>query len=149
MLKDIDELKKLLNSKVDCSLFDEEMGRLKNLINQLASSGKEISTPIVQTGPSISSKELNDIREAIKKVAEHEEKFKNLNIDTLLKKLNQLQEDVHKTRTDIMKLENDKAEKLNVEGSFKRVDKELKKLNDWCENLDEMIKKLMNTNNDQ
>lgn len=47
MLKDIEELKKMLGDKVDCSLFDEEIERLKNLINQLASSGKEISAPIV------------------------------------------------------------------------------------------------------
>jgi hypothetical protein len=39
------------------------------------------------TGPQISSKELNDIREAIKKVWEHEEKFKQLNIDALMKRL--------------------------------------------------------------
>jgi hypothetical protein len=31
--KEVDELKKLLSNKVDCSLFDEEIDRLKNLIN--------------------------------------------------------------------------------------------------------------------
>ena len=66
MEKDIEELKKLMGNKLDCSLFDEEMEKLKNLINSLA--GKDIKTPIISTGPSISSKELNDIRDAIKKI---------------------------------------------------------------------------------
>lgn len=90
MQKDIEELRNMLKDKVDCSLFDSEIEQIKNLINQLASSGKEISAPIVQTGPSISSKELNDFREAIKKVAEHDEKLKSLNLDSILKKLSQL-----------------------------------------------------------
>jgi predicted nuclease with TOPRIM domain len=66
MEKDIDELKKLMSNKLDCSLFDEEIDKLKNLINSLA--GKELKTPLIASGPSISSKELNDIRDAIKKI---------------------------------------------------------------------------------
>jgi hypothetical protein len=42
MEKDIEELKGLLKNKVDYNIFDEEMERLKNLINQLSSSGGEI-----------------------------------------------------------------------------------------------------------
>ena len=42
----------------------------------MANSGKEIKAPIIQSGPSISTKELNELRELIKKVAEHEEKLK-------------------------------------------------------------------------
>jgi hypothetical protein len=42
MEKDIDELKKLMKTKVDCSLFDEEMERLKNAINSISSSGGEV-----------------------------------------------------------------------------------------------------------
>jgi hypothetical protein len=57
------------------------MEKLKDLINQLASSGKDIKVPIVQSGPSISSKELNEIREMMKKVAEHDEKLKSMNLD--------------------------------------------------------------------
>lgn len=59
---------------------------MRNLINSL--QGKDIKTPIVQSGPSITSKELNDIRECIKKVAEHDEKLKGLNLDAIMKKLN-------------------------------------------------------------
>jgi predicted nucleic acid-binding Zn-ribbon protein len=42
MEKDIDELKKLMKTKVDSSLFDEEMERLKNAINSISSSGGEV-----------------------------------------------------------------------------------------------------------
>ena len=87
MQRDIEELKSLFGNKVDCSLFDAEIEALKNLINQLASSGKDIKAPIVQSGPSISSKELNDFREALKKVAEHEVKLKGLNLESILKRL--------------------------------------------------------------
>jgi chromosome segregation ATPase len=47
MEKDIDELKAMMSNKTDCSLFDSEIEKLKDLINQLASSGKEIKAPIV------------------------------------------------------------------------------------------------------
>ena len=75
MEKDIEELKGLVKNKVDYNIFDEEMERLKNLINQLSSSGGEIKQ-IVPTGPSISSKEMSEIRDAIKKVYEHDEKLR-------------------------------------------------------------------------
>lgn len=42
-----------------------------------------------------------------------------------------------------MKLENEKADKIKVEDDFKRVDRELKQLNEWCARLEDMIKKLM------
>lgn len=87
MEKDIEELKAQMKNKLDCSLFDEEMDRFKNLINSLSSSDGEIKAPIIQSGPSISTKELNEIREALKKVAEHEEKFKLLSLDAILKRL--------------------------------------------------------------
>jgi hypothetical protein len=45
MVSDISDLKKLLSQKIDNSLFDEEIDKLKNLINSLA--GKELKTPIV------------------------------------------------------------------------------------------------------
>lgn len=86
MEKDIEELKGLFKNKVDYSIFDEEMERLKNLINQLSSSGGEIKQ-IVSTGPSISSKEMSEIREAIKKVYEHDEKLRLLNVEGIMKRL--------------------------------------------------------------
>jgi hypothetical protein len=60
------------------------MENLRNLINQLA--GKEIQVPI-SNGPSLSHKELADMKEAIKKVWEHEEKLKGIDLHSLLKKL--------------------------------------------------------------
>jgi chromosome segregation ATPase len=87
MQKDIEELKALLGNKVDYNVFDEEMEKIRDLINSLASSGKEIKAPIIQSGPSISTKDMNDIKEMMKKVAEHEEKLKNLNLDAIMKKL--------------------------------------------------------------
>lgn len=77
MEKDIEDLKALMKNKVDCSLFDEEIERMKNLINALAAKGGEVK-PIIPTGPTLSTKDLNDIREAIKKVAEHEERLNKM-----------------------------------------------------------------------
>jgi hypothetical protein len=51
MQKDIDELKK---NKVDNNNFYSEIDSIKELINQLASSGTEIKAPIMSSGPSIS-----------------------------------------------------------------------------------------------
>jgi hypothetical protein len=62
MQRDIDELKTRMNGKIDCEMFDSEIQMIKDLINQLASSGKEITAPIISSGPSISTKELNDLR---------------------------------------------------------------------------------------
>ena len=81
-----------MNNKVDSSLFDEELEKLRELINQLASSGTEIKAPIVPSGPSISSKELQDIREALKKIAEHEDKLKGWS--DLLKRVQKLEEEM-------------------------------------------------------
>lgn len=139
MLKDIEELKKMMGDKVECSTFDEEIDRLKNLINQLASSGTEIKAPIVQTGPSLSSKDLNDLREALKKIAEIEQKLKDLSLDGILKRLSVLEADMINAKTDISKvdmeakrLEHDKVDKKNVEAELKKIQIELQKLNDWC-----------------
>jgi hypothetical protein len=98
MLKDIEELKKLIKNSVDRGSFDEEIERLKNLINSLASSGVEIKAPLIQTGPSISSKDLADLRALVKKVAEHEEKIGglNINIDQIIKKIGLLTDEVAK-----------------------------------------------------
>ena len=90
MEKDIEELKELLKNKLDCSLFDEKMERMKNIINSLNTLGGE-PKPIIPAGPSLSTKEITDMREAIKKVREHEEKFKNLSLNAILKKLQELE----------------------------------------------------------
>jgi hypothetical protein len=76
MQRDIEELKKLMGNKLDCSMFDEEMQKMRDLINSL--QGKELKTPLVQAGPSMSSKDLNDIKEAMKKIVEHDEKIAKL-----------------------------------------------------------------------
>ena len=115
-----------MKDKVACSLFDDETEKLKNLINSLASNGGEIKQ-LVPSGPSLSSKDLNEIKEVIKKVAEHEEKLQKMNLDALLKRLKSMEDDLKMKadKTDIFKLESDKAEKLYVEGEFKRVQREL------------------------
>lgn len=46
-----------------------------------------MKAPIIQTGPSFSSKEMNDIKEAIKKIAELEEKVNAMHIENINKKL--------------------------------------------------------------
>jgi len=93
MEKDISDLKKLMSSKIENTLFEEELDKLKNLINSLA--GKELKTPLIQTGPSLSSKEISDFKDALKKIGEHEEKInkltndvKGINIESIIKRLN-------------------------------------------------------------
>lgn len=93
MQKDIDELKKRLLSKTDQALFDEEIDRLKDLINQLVNSGKDIKAPIV-TGPSLSAKEIADMREAIKKVWEHEKRLEGFDLDKILKSIERNAKDI-------------------------------------------------------
>ena len=129
-----------MGSKTDCLVFDEEIERIKNLINQLGSSGKEI-VPIVSSGPSMSSKDLNDIKDAMKKVWEHEEKLRGFNLESILKRLDKLHDEVNKKgdKTDIMRLESEKAEKLYVQGEFKKTYREIDLLKDWCTKLEEYM----------
>lgn len=48
MEKDIEELKSMMNNKLDCSTFDEELDKFRNLINSLASSNGDIkAAPII------------------------------------------------------------------------------------------------------
>lgn len=61
--------------KVENDVFEEEINKLKNLINQLA--GKEIKAPLINNS-GFSAKEMAEIREALNKIAEH---------DTLLAKI--------------------------------------------------------------
>lgn len=123
MEKDIEELKKM---KVDVSLYDEEMDRIKNILNQIASS--QGGKPILPTGPTVTAKDLADLRECMRKLAEHDERLKAIN-------------------TELFKLDSDKAEKLFVEGEFKRVNRELEQLREWFAKLDDKFKLAMaNTN---
>jgi hypothetical protein len=48
-----------MQTKVDSSFFEDELDRLKNLLNQLASSGGEVKQ-IIQTGPTFNSKDFTD-----------------------------------------------------------------------------------------
>lgn len=119
------------------------------MINQMA--GKEVQAPIVQSGPSISTKEMNDIREAMKKIAEHTDKIaklekdmKGINIEQIMKRLNQLAEELKSKadKGDIFRLENEKAEKITVEGEFERVWREIEGLKKWLSKVDETVSEL-------
>jgi len=79
------DLKNKLNEKVENSLFYEEIDRLKDLINQLASSGVNVTAPLIQMGPQLSTKDLTEIKEAIKKIAVLEDQIKEMNIEPLIK----------------------------------------------------------------
>ena len=125
MLKDIEELKKLIKNTVDVTSFEEEIERIKNLINQLASSGTEIRAPLIAQGPQMSSKDLADLRELVKKVADHEDRISgvtkrvtgheerisglNINIDQIIKKIGLLTDEVAK-----------KADSATVTAEFKK-----------------------------
>ncbi len=75
-----------MKDRVENATFYDEIDRIKDLINQLGSSDKDFK-PLVSTGPSLTSKELNDIKEIIKKVAVLEDKTKNLDVEKIMKKL--------------------------------------------------------------
>lgn len=135
MLKDIENLKK---NMVTADIFDAEMENLRNLINQLA--GKEIQVPN-SSGANISQKELADIKEAIKKVWEHEEKLKGIDLYGLMKKVEKIQEELKlkADKSDILRLDFDKADKSYVDGEFKKIYKDLEMLKDWCAKLEEYM----------
>lgn len=81
--KDIEELKKMFATKIDCELFDTEINNLKALINQIASSGNsdiKMAPLAVSTGPQISTKELNEFREAARLANLHAVDFKKIAI---------------------------------------------------------------------
>jgi len=63
----------------------------------------------------------------LKKVAEHDEKLKGINLESMMKKLKSLEEEMSKKadKGEIMRLENDKAEKFYVEGEFKTTAREI------------------------
>src|SRR5438105_1692400 len=121
MEKDIEYLKSTINNKLDCSDFDEEMDKLKALINSLASSKDGIKTPLVPTGPSLSTKEINDLKEALKKINEMEEKMKNF--DQIMKRLSKLEHEVEK-------LDKEKADKKDLDKLKKKIDKLKKRLSE-------------------
>ena len=130
-----------MKNKLDCSLFDEEMERLKNAINSLSSSSGD-PKPIIPTGPTLSSKEITDIREAIKKVWEHEDKLKNLNLDDLLKRLHEVEKDVKENKHDIKKLDDEKMDKKKVKEKVKKLKKKIEELRDLISKLESAVKTL-------
>ena len=86
---------------------------------------------------------MNEIREIIKKVGEHEDKLKSLSLDSLTKKVNQLIEEMKgkADKGEIMRLESEKAEKISVDIEFKKIWKEIESLKSWSEQMDELIRK--------
>ena len=94
------------------------MDKIKNILNQIASSGGK---PLLPTGPTVTAKDLADLRECMRKLAEHDERLKAVN-------------------TELFKLDTDKAEKLYVEGEFKRVNRELEQLREWFSKLEDKFK---------
>jgi hypothetical protein len=68
--------------------------------------------------------------------------MKGINIESIIKRLNQMGEEI-KTKadkTDIFKLESEKADKINVESEFKRVWREIESVKLWLTKLDEEVK---------
>ena len=64
----------MISGKVECELFDEEINALKNMIAALSTGDdKPAITQQIIAGPSISSKDLNRIKELGVKVNELEE----------------------------------------------------------------------------
>lgn len=67
--------------------------------------------------------------------------LKGINIESILKRLNQLSEELKAKadKTDILRLESEKAEKISVEGEFKRVWREIESLKNWLSQLDDQF----------
>lgn len=72
----------------------------------------------------MSQKDLNELKELVKKVADHD-----LKLDDILKRLKSCE-------TESSRLDKEKADKSTII-------KELQQLSEWCSRLEEMIKKLM------
>ena len=68
--------------------------------------------------------------------------MKGINIESIIKRLNQMAEDIKSKadKTDIFKLESEKADKINVESEFKRVWREIESLKSWLTKLDDEVK---------
>ncbi len=71
-----EELRALIKEAVLADTFDAEIENLKNLINSLGSTSGDAPKPIVASGASISTKELNEIRDALRRLKELEERLK-------------------------------------------------------------------------
>lgn len=69
MQKEIEELKKGASLKVDQSVFEEEIERIEDLINQLANSGKDIKVPVMSSS-GVNLKDFADLREQVKRLQE-------------------------------------------------------------------------------
>jgi len=70
--------------------------------------------------------------------------LKGASLQEILRKINQLTNEVQlkADKTAIFKLETDKAEKLYVEGEFKRVQRELDQIREWLLKLDDNLKRV-------
>jgi hypothetical protein len=81
---------------------------------------------------------MNEIREAIKKVYEHDEKLRLLNVDGILKRLQQLEHDIKDKadKSDIKKLDEHKADKKNVKEDIEKVWKDIEELRDLITKLE-------------
>ncbi len=102
----------------------------------------------------MSTKEINELRDALKKIAEHEEKIaklqtelKGINIEAIIKRLNHLSEELKSKadKSDIFKLESEKSDKITVESEFQRVWREIEQLKVWVSKLDESVTKILKT----
>lgn len=104
---EIEELKKLLKDledkitdKVGCEQFDQEINYLKQLINSMGKDGGDgPPAPLIPTGPSLSTKDMNQLKDMFDKFPKLEDminelwdKFKNLDPDSLLERLKQIEE---------------------------------------------------------
>ena len=76
------ELERVLHTKVDCELYDEEILNIKNMIAALNTEDPNkqavVQQMVVSSGPSISTKDLVRFREAANKVTELEEMLNKL-----------------------------------------------------------------------
>jgi hypothetical protein len=120
-----------MKTKLVSSLFYDELDKLRDIINQIAASnsgsGDKPIAPLIPSGPSLSSKELAEFKEALKKFAEFEEKLKLL--DQILQKIGKMNDELAK-----------KADKVWVDAEFKKTNGQVEKLFAKCDELEELIR---------
>ena len=138
---DIEELRKLLAAlqsslanKLDCDLFDDEISMLKNLINSMGSGEPIVAAP---TGPSISTKDLNRIKELVEKIPGLEDilekiqkDLKQMNLGEIREKIKELFE-VKAEKSDLQKTD---VEVQRIADELARLQAESKALKKLLEN---------------
>lgn len=119
--EEIEKLKKMLEDRVDCDTFDQELANLKLAISN---AGGDVSAVANNSGPSMSTKDMNKLKEVLEKFPEMQKAM-----DDIQKKLDQAA-----TKKQISDLEKELDGKAN-RSELEKLMKDLKALQDLLNQL--------------